>query len=124
MILKDQEARDRYDKEYYYFNLHQQAANAKADDKYNGETAGGGRSESKQGDEFDDYTVRDEVLKTWMENARKQAVDLAKKTIEEFKDISTAGGKAVAAEAASGIGRYLIYSIVMFAIFAIIRGCN
>ncbi len=59
-----------------------------------------------------------------MENARKQAIDLAKKTIEDFKGISIAGVKAMGKQTVAGIAYYLISSVILFIVFALIRACN
>ena len=52
-----------------------------------------------------------------MSNARIQAVDLARQTIEDLRGMSKVGGKAMAEAAYSGVFRYLIFAIIMFLIF-------
>lgn len=129
LILKDAEGRERYNKEYQRFKQYQQqqAYSEKEKQKKNTEEQKRREKEKQQSEryyEYEEYTVNDDILGKWMENARKQAVDLAKKTIEDFKGISTAGAKAVANEAVAGIGRYIVFSIIIILIAALIRACN
>lgn len=115
LILKDIEARVRYDNEYQRFK---QFKKEKQDNKQEYQ------KQSEYAYSYTDYQSSDDILSKWIENARKQAVDLAKKTIEDFKGISTVGAKAVANEAVAGTGIYLVFSLIIFIIFAIIKACN
>lgn len=129
LILKDPEAKERYDKEYKKFKQYQQQQNYSKQERERrqGEERQSRERERKQYEryyDYSEYSVYDDILKKWMENARKQAVDLAKKTIEDFKGITTAGAKAVANEAVAGIGRDLIGSVILMIIFAIVKSCN
>lgn len=134
LILKDTEARQRYDREYNQFKQYkQQKEYTEREKQRRSEENRADREREKQKSEdkknerqyeYKEYTVSDDILGKWMENARKQAIDLAKKTIEDFKEISTAGAKAAANEAVAGLGRYLVFSIIIFIIFALIRTCN
>lgn len=120
LILKDAEARTKYDNEYQRF---QQFKKEKQDNRQEYQ-----KQDKQQQSEYTysyaEYEPNDDILGKWMENARKQAVDLAKKTMEDFKGISTAGAKAVVNEVVAGIGRYVIVSLIIFIIFALIRTCN
>lgn len=120
LILKDAEARTKYDNEYQCF---QQFKKEKQDNRQEYQ-----KQDKQQQSEYTysyaEYEPNDDILGKWMENARKQAVDLAKKTMEDFKGISTAGAKAVVNEVVAGIGRYVIVSLIIFIIFALIRTCN
>lgn len=129
LILKDPEARERYDREYKQFKQYKQQqdySTREGERKQDGEHQNRGKERKQNERQYDysEYTVNDDILKKWMENARRQAVDLAKKTIEDFKGISTAGAKAVANETVAGIGRYLIFSVAIMIIFAIVKSCN
>ena len=47
-----------------------------------------------------------------MDNAKKQAVDLAKQTIEDFKGMVAAGAKAAVKEARNVIVFYIIIGLI------------
>lgn len=97
LILNDPEARQKYDFEYVKY----QAFN---------ET----RKEQDKTDLSDvEYIVEDELLNKWMENARKQAVNLAKQTLIDFKEIGIAGAKGAATQAGSLFIGFVIIAIVI-----------
>jgi hypothetical protein len=56
-----------------------------------------------------------------MENARNQAVSLAKQTIEDLRGMSIESGKAMGNAVLSGIVRYILFGILMLIIF---KACN
>lgn len=120
VVLKDKEARDRYNREYQYFK---QFVKTKVKEQ---RTEGTRTQDSKTPEpqtspfEFMDYIFNDEVLKKWMANAEKQAVDLAKQTVEDLKGMALAGVKEGSKAILYQIGGVLI---VLF-LFAIIRTCN
>jgi curved DNA-binding protein CbpA len=125
LILKDPEARELYDIEYHKFKQYQQGYND--NETQRNRSQGENDKEKYQNEkqyEYKEYTVNDDILGRWMENARKQAVDLAKKTIEDIKGISAAGAKAVANETLTGIGRYIIFTIIILVIIGLIKTCN
>lgn len=128
LILKDPEARERYDKEYNQFKQYQQQDYSERERQRKYSEQQQKREKEKQQYErqyeYKEYKVSDDILGKWMENARMQAINLAKKTIEDFKGISSAGAKAVANEAVAGIGRYIVFSLIIFVIFTLIRACN
>lgn len=102
VILKDEEARSRYDKEYSNY----QDFKKEAESRY-------ATSE--------EYEFNDETLKQWMQNASKQAVDLAKKTLKEIQELSVTATKA----AGNKIGQMIItYSIIGVLLTLIIRTCS
>lgn len=129
LILKDAEARTLYDREYARFKQHREqkaysqretSAKTGADQRGRKEHA----PEQERQYEYADYHVYDELLKKWMNNARLQAVDLAIRTIRDFKDISKAGAGAFAKEATAGFFRYILFSIFILVIVAIARSCG
>ena len=65
---------------------------------------------------FSRIFVNDEILKRWMNNAKQQAVDLAKQTIEDFKGMASAGVK----EASKGCFEQFLVQIVIGVVFTII----
>ena len=97
LILKDFEARAKYDKEY---NLYTQSK-AKVD-----------------------YEIKDEVLKKWMNTAKKQAVDLAKETIKDMGTLTKVGVKEAGIEMGRWTLSYIIIGIIFSLLFGIGRGCS
>ena len=106
LILTDEEARVRYDREYLRFKSFQQE-NEKAkkteepkqkqyehkkqeqEKKTEGKTYEI-KEEIPKG-EYSTYHFDDEILKKWMENAKKQAMRNVQEMITEFRDSSIAG---------------------------------
>lgn len=76
LILKDIDASGRYDVEFnlYRISINNQEINQQFTDEKNNTS--------------EEYVVKDEILNNWMNNAKKQSVDLAKQTIEDFKKIA------------------------------------
>lgn len=110
LILKDVQARERYDIEYQKFNSYRKQQ---------------GQERHRQKDyEHFDYNVQDDVLNKWMSNAKKQAVDLAKQTIEDFRGMTTVGIKAAAKSAGQQFVNQIIVGIIFLFIFAISKSCN
>jgi curved DNA-binding protein CbpA len=116
LILKDIEARQRYDIEYRLYK--NQQSNTKQDTKKEKQT-----EHTNQDVKFDpifedtSYEIFDDVLKKWMSNARSQAVNLAKQTIDDIKGMSMVGGQAIAEAAIGGIVKYIFMGIIMLFVF-------
>lgn len=128
LILLDSEARKRYDIEYLRFKKHkEQKTFQEKQRKTHWEqqhSHGNHKQKYEREYEYAFYTVEDELLKRWMQNAKKQAVELTQKTIEDFKAIATAGAKAIVKETVVGIKYYLIFSIAGVIIFLLMRSCH
>jgi curved DNA-binding protein CbpA len=111
LILKDEEARERYDKTYSQFKnmkehiFEQNMENEKEDYEYS-------------------YFVNDDILLRWMNNAKRQAVDLAKQTIKDLKVMSNAGANEFIKEGSEQLFYQIIISIGAIIVFAIIRSCK
>jgi curved DNA-binding protein CbpA len=134
LILKDSEARNRYDTEYQQFKVFKRATEPKQEQpKYQKkQQEQKTRQEEKQKPqperepkfEYAEYSTKDDVLKRWMDNAKRQAVDLAKQTIKEFAGMVAIGAK----EGAKAAGLMLIFQIALAVIFLIIfsssKSCN
>lgn len=73
LILKDEEARSKYDIEYLKFK--------------------GYKSENINNNQYK-YT-KDNVLEKWMQNAEKQAKQMVKDTINEFQGASAEAGSSI-----------------------------
>ena len=98
LILKDIEARARYDEEYDKFYNYQSNR-----DKSN--------SHNDVGNE--DYQFSDKTLERWIRNAQKQAVELAKQTLKEILALSIDATKAAGKEMGSMLLNYLIVGLII-----------
>jgi curved DNA-binding protein CbpA len=107
LILKDTEAKAKYDIEYKKYITYQKQ-----------------RDILTKVTISEEYIVVDEILSNWMNNAKKQAVDLAKQTIKDFKDIAKEGAKGATRQAGSLLIGYIILAIVIAIISAIVGQCN
>ncbi len=108
LILTDKEARVRYDREYLRFkSFHQEKEKVKKSEEPRQQQNEHREQEQEQErkteekiyenkvkkpkDEYSTYYSDDEILKKWMENARKQAMRNVHEMITEFQDSSIAG---------------------------------
>lgn len=121
LILKDIEARIRYTAEYQRFKQYRQQQKAKYDRQHEHHEQ---KQEREKTYEYTDYTVDDDVLNKWMNNAKKQAVELAKQTIKDLKGMVSVGVKAAAKEAGNQFVAQIIISIVIIVIIALSRSCG
>ena len=114
LILKDIEARKRYDVEYKRFNTFKQQRVKETEKKpaqeeqptTSNDSANNSDQTSNESEEpniYNDYSIYDEILKRWMTNANKQAVEMAKETIKEFANITMVGIKESAKGAIHGL---------------------
>lgn len=119
LILLDIEARMKYDIE---FNRYQDEKRKQEEDRKKKFNAANNTENQK----FEDtpYRIHDEELDRWMNNAKRQSVDLAKKTIEDFKGMVMAGTKAAAKEAIGALTVQIIFGIIISFFFLISRACN
>jgi len=122
LILKDIEARERYNREYQLFNQYQRK-NEQSDQQEQK------RSEKREKQKektykYADYNVEDDILQKWMDNAKKQAVDLAKQTIEDLKGMVAAGAKAAVTGARNVIVFYIIIGLIATLILGISKSCT
>jgi curved DNA-binding protein CbpA len=113
LILKDEEARNHYDIEYKKFY---DFYNSKKEQKFYTEFG-----EKEKQKVYDEYNFNDETLKRWMQNAKKQAVDLAKQTIIEMGELSL---KATKEAGSKMIETFVYYSIAGLIIMLLIKACN
>jgi DnaJ-class molecular chaperone len=112
LILKDKDARARYDTEYSKYMAYVSVIITKED-------SNPFHTENEQKSTVD-YQVEDDVLKRWINNAKRQAVSLAQQSIRDFKGVSEAAGKGCL----EGIKRAAIWVVVINVLFAIMRGCR
>lgn len=124
LILSDQEAREHYDGEYNKFVQFQSQGSSKKKTHQTSHARANDSSQYYNSNVYSNYTVEDDVLGKWMANARKQAVDLAKQTIKDFKDIGKAGVKAATKEAGNYLVGYIIVGIVLTILMSLVGQCN
>lgn len=117
LILKDDEARERYNLEYQKFKKHRKQEQS---NQYQNEKA----NAKEKTYEYSNYKVDDEILNNWMNNARNQAVALAKQTIEDFKGMVSIGVKEAAKGAGNQFVAQIAVSIIFIIIFALAKSCN
>jgi curved DNA-binding protein CbpA len=100
LILTDEDARVRYDREYLRFKSFQQdkekakkteEPKQKQEHEKKTEEKTSENKEQKPKEEYSTYHFDDEILKKWMENARKQAMRNVEEMITEFRNSSIAG---------------------------------
>lgn len=117
LILKDFEAREKYDIEYRKFNAFKKERSTYEETSNSQKT----NNSSERKDYKKDYEFDDEVLKKWMDNARRQAVDLAKQTIKEMKILSVDATKAAGSKMLEMFIGYFVAGIIILVIF---KACN
>lgn len=113
LILKDKEAKKKYDAEYLKFKsfYKKTASNENETDLSEQKT-----EHKEKNYAYSDYKFTDEILEKWMQNAKKQAKQMAKDAIDEFEGASK--------EAANSITKYfLIIMIPMSLGFVIFKSC-
>lgn len=105
LFLKDVEGREKYDLEYNFYKSHYK------------------KDEDGIDEIVTEYQVRDEVLNKWMQNARKQAIDLAKETIKEVRVLSVIGTRTAANEIWKQLVFKIIVGIIIMILFIIPKTC-
>jgi len=116
LILKDKEARERYNREYILFkNYQQQKAKKEHQQKEN---------KQEPSSENTSFTVYDDILNNWMNNAKKQAVDLAHHTIKDMIGMMVGGLKAAATAASNILIYQIIFSVIILFIVSFSKSCN
>jgi DnaJ-class molecular chaperone len=103
LILKDAEARKRYDLEWNDYIGFQSSENT-----FDGKQA------------TEDYTIKDEILNNWMNNAKKQSISLAQQTINDLRGMVYEGATA----ATKAMFGYLAFSFIMLMVFLIAKSCE
>lgn len=125
LILNDKEAREKYNiqyKRYKQFEFQQ-----KSQDTFKENAA---TEENKSNDEFKkekpkpEFAPDDDVLNKWMSNARKQAKELAKQTIEDYKNIAISGLVGAGAGCGMALYGYIISGIIFTVIIFLAKTCN
>mgnify|MGYP000659094190 CR=1 FL=1 len=130
LILTDDEARIRYDREYLRFKSFQkekekakkteeqkQYENKKQEQEKKTEEKTYQKEAEKPKEEYSTYHFDDEILKKWMENARKQAMRNIQEMITEFRDSSLIGFGAFFSNTIKAI----IIAFIFFVIVIILK---
>ena len=108
LILKDIDARERYDVE---FNLYRNSINNQEKEE---------QFTHERNNASTEYVVNDEILNNWMNNAKKQSVDLANQTIKDFKKIARDEVNGTK----KSIINQIIGTIVFFIIISLVGTCK
>lgn len=134
LILKDFEARNRYDREYQQFKEFKKAKAYKEEKQENYKEQEKQKTSKEENQktkpepepkfEYSEYSAKDNILKNWMENAKRQAVDLAKQTIKEFAGMVAVGAKEGAKAAGQMILVQIGLGLLFLIIFGLTKNCN
>lgn len=121
LILNDIEARKRYYREYQTFKQYKK----KKKKPQTKETNRGQHQEKEKHKQEEktyeyNYEFEDDILKKWMNNAKQQAVELAKQTIEDIIAMSKVGAKVAGKE----LILQITVAIILLFLFALTKSCN
>jgi DnaJ-class molecular chaperone len=111
LILKDNEAKSRYDIEYFKFK---KFTNTK-------QTNNNSNQSTNQNTKDKEYHFEDDILRKWMQNAKNQAVELAKQTIKEMAELSIIATKEAGSKM---IETFVYYAISGLIIMLLFKACN
>ena len=112
LILKDEEAKSRYDEEYKRYRKYEQSFEKSFSEE--------NQTYSQSDKPKEEYEFHDDILKRWMNNAREQAASLVGQTLAEFK----VGAKAAGKEMFERFTAYLVIGLIFSIVFALSRGCS
>jgi curved DNA-binding protein CbpA len=127
LILKDPEARQKFDLEYQRFKGYKKEQKQEKEQQYqtNSESTNTASSTQKENKtEYESYTFNDDTLKNWMNNARMQSVDLAKQTIKDFKGMVSVGFKEGVKASGNALIGQIVISIIVLIILGLSKSCN
>jgi curved DNA-binding protein CbpA len=135
LILKDSEARQKFNAEYQRFKAYQEVQKRAAQEntynkqqqEYQKQTYTQKKYESTQQErntEYANYTFYDETLKNWMDNARRQSVHLAQQTIKDFKGMVAVGFKEGVKASGNALLTQIVISVVILFIISVTKACN
>jgi curved DNA-binding protein CbpA len=124
LILLDTEAREKYDKQYLKFKLFQSTSKNSPDHKQQKTQSQDSQAKASSGGSHTSFEFDDELLKKWMRNAKTQAVDLAKQTIDELGQMSKTGIREGMNAMGNALLSQIVISVMVLLIIALIRGCS
>lgn len=121
LILKDPEARKRYNVEYLKYNSFKQSQQ-KQKQTSSTEKQKEEKNETKQKTKTsEEYSMSDDILNRWMENAAKQASEYLTQTLEDFKGIASVGAKTFVNEL---VPRLIIGIFIIIFLSFLARSCQ
>jgi DnaJ-class molecular chaperone len=122
LLLKDKEARERYDIEYNKFKQYQEQTKSTKSNQYKSDSSkfSSQSTNTKYQSETNEYKVDDDLLAKWMSNAKRQAVDIANQAVKDLKGVSGAAANGCV----KGLSQALIWVIVLNVIFFIVKACG
>lgn len=137
LILKDPEARQKFDAEYQRFKSYREQQR-RAEKEYQYQQQQQSQQQQQRTNthqqnkdenherkaEYADYTFVDETLKNWMNNARKQSVSLAQQTIKDFKGMVAVGFKEGVKASGNALVTQIVISIIVLIIFGLSKSCR
>ena len=109
LILKDLEARQKYDYQYQLFKNYEEEK-----EKY----------QSVNQDPRNDFNIDDDVLKRWMANAREQAVELAKQALDDLIGMSKVGAKEGGKAMGTAFMTQLVLGFIVLLVFGLSKACS
>lgn len=129
LMLKDTEAKQKFDAEYQRFKAfkEQEEYTTKQKQQYQKQEYSPKDNKNtykEQKTEYADYSFNDDTLKNWMNNARKQSVDLAKQTIKDFKGMVAVGFKEGIKASGNALIVQIIISIVVLLVIGLSKSCK
>lgn len=107
LILKDDEARSRYDKQYQKFKHTTQQAQSTRQE------CSGSRKETK----WEDYSIDDDILNDWIKKAKRQAKEMVMMSVEDLVGMSKAATNAAWERTKYLILIVIIGNLLMMAIY-------
>lgn len=118
LILKDKDARERYDREYLrYKEFTSKSSRFYSQEEQSQSNCQSANKQKEEKTERPNYEFDDEILKNWMRNARRQAVDLAKQTIREVGELSVTATKSAGSKMLEMFLGYFVVGIIFLIIF-------
>lgn len=115
LILKDEDARKRYDVAYSRFNEYKRAQQQSEKTKEQEKTTTKETSSNTR-----DFDIEDDVLKRWMNNASEQAKEMVAQMLRDIKGVSTAAAQGCL----QGILQLVLFTLIANAIFFLVKGCQ
>jgi curved DNA-binding protein CbpA len=130
LILLDSEARGLYDIQYRKYIAAEEEKRQSKQKEYAREKNYNDWQKRASDNIYDepfihpDFDVDDDILKRWMANAKKQAVELAKQTIEELKGMTIAGVKEGTKVMGTALIAQIVLGIIIFLVVVLTKTCK
>lgn len=126
LILKDFEARQKFDIEYQRFKEFKQEEQKQEQTRQNNSQKPDSsfHQQNEKTTEYQNYSFNDDTLRRWMNNARQQSVDLANQTIKDFKGMVAIGFKEGVKASGNALIVQIIISVVIMIIIGLSKSCN